>query len=65
MLKQCDLNKMSNSYVLEYYKDEKKLESRGAIILDGALSVVKVRFALACCHIVRLLSKCSIVSSEF
>ena len=45
MLKQCE-NKMSNSYVLEYYKDEKKLESRGAIILDGALNVVKVRFPL-------------------
>ena len=43
MLKQCELNKMSNSYVLEYYKDEKKLESRGAIFLDNALSVAKVR----------------------
>ena len=43
MLKQCELNKMSNSYVLEYYKDEKKLESRGASFLDNDLSVAKVR----------------------
>ncbi len=43
MLKQCGLNHTDNSYMLEFHKDEKKLDSRGAIYLDGAVSVVKVR----------------------
>lgn len=42
MLKQCGLSHPTNSYALEYYKDDKKLESRGAILLDEALNVIKV-----------------------
>lgn len=30
------------TYVMEYHKDDKKLEAKGCIFLDSAVSVVKV-----------------------